>query len=160
MEEITPPPFGPLAAVLALLLRLWGIPGLETPVSLYFAKPSVVDVPASPPRVTGQHTVAVLADRRNSKGIQEQCDVELNLPGAELDHRLLCDLPLAGIPHHRLRVVEPGRGHIFLPGACPKELALPAVTFPRLLNADPADIRTPQAIRDRCGPSAGVLRRP
>lgn len=160
MEEITPLPFGPLAAVLALLLRLWGLPGLEAPVSLYFAEAPTVDTPANPPRVIGQHTVAVLADRRNSAGIQQQCDVELELPGADIDHRLVCDLPLAGIPHHRLRVVEPGRGHIFLPGACPKELALPAVTFPRLLSADPLDIRTPQAIRDRCGPSAGVLRRP
>ncbi len=159
MEETTPLPFGPLAAVLALLLRLWGISGLETPVSLYFAKAPAADAPASQPRVIGQHTVAVLADRRNSAGIQEQCDVELELPGAESDHRLLCDLPLAGIHHHRLRVLEPGRGHVFLPGTCPKELPLPAVTFPRLIIAEPGDIRTPQAIRDRCGPATGVLRR-
>lgn len=160
MEEIAPPPFGPMTAVLALLLRLWGISGLEAPLSLYFAKAPTVDAPAIAPRVVGQHTVAVLADRRNSAGVQHQCDVELELPNAEVDHRLLCDLPLAGIHHHRLRVVEAGRGHIFLPGACPKELALPAVIFPRLISADPADIRTPQAIRDRCGPATGVLHRP
>lgn len=160
MEEVATTPVGPLAALLALLLRLWGISGMETPVALYFSDVIPESRQAASAQVLGFHSVAVLMDRTQPRAIQDQCDVELDLPGAELDHRLLCDLPLGGVHHHRLRVLQPGRGHVFLPGPCPKQLLLPRKTFPRLLTAEPAEVQSPQAIRARCGPASGVLRRP
>lgn len=160
MHESIPWPLGPLAAILALLLRLCGVDGGEIPVALGLFTPAPPQLPQSdPPELLGMHSMAILTDRSNPRDLQDQCDVELLLPGAESDHRVACDLPLAGIHHHRLRVVQPGRGHVFLPGRCPKQLRLPPKTFPRLLTADPADIQSPEAIRARCGPPAGVLRR-
>ncbi len=159
MEEVSATPAGPLAALLVLLLRLWGISGLETPVALYFGDGMPESRQATSAQVLGFHSVAVLMDRAQPREIQDQCDVELDLPGAELDHRLLCDLPLGGVHHHRLRVLQPGRGHVFLPGPCPKQLQLPRKPFPRLLTAEPAELQGAQAIRARCGPATGVLRR-
>lgn len=157
MEETSPLPLGPFAAALVLLLRLWGVTGLEVPLRLALTPDP--PAPISAPRLVAMHSVAVLVDRGPARRVEDQCDVEVELPGAEEQHRLVCDLPLAGVHHHRLRVVSPGRGHVFLPGACPKQLHLPATATARLLTASAAEVRSPEAIRSRCGPATGVLRR-
>lgn len=159
MQEISATPWDLLALLLTTVLRLLGLPDLHAPAAWCFEMPKAQAQAAETVQLVGMHTVAVMVDRADPKSIAEQCDVELALPDALPEHRVLCDLPLAGLHHHRLRVVEPGSGHLFLPGRCPKELRLPDVVFPRLAIVDADVVRTQRDVLRLCGPAAGRLHR-
>lgn len=161
MQEVSPTPWGLLVLILTALLRVLGLADLQAPAAWYFSAPPErqLEQGSVSVQLVGMHTVAVMVDRADPKSIAEQCDVELAVPEAGSDHRVLCDLPLAGLHHHRLRVVEPGSAHLFLPGRCPKQLTMPTAVFPRLLSAEPQRVRTQADVTALCGPASGRLHR-
>lgn len=160
MQEVSPFPLGLLVLILTTLLRIFGLADLQAPAAWYFSPPPERAVQSVQElQLVGMHTVAVMQDRADPKSIAEQCDVALAVPEARSEHRVLCEVPLGGLHHHRLRVVEPGSAHLFLPGRCPKQLSLPDKIFPRLVQAEPQRVRTQADVSALCGPAAGRLRR-
>ncbi len=161
MQEVSPTPWGLLVLILTTLLRVLGLADLQAPAAWYFSPPpqQQAESLSQSVQLVGMHTVAVMVDRADPQSIGEQCDVELAVAEAGSEHRVLCDLPLAGLHHHRLRVVEPGSAHLFLPGRCPKELSLPDRVFPRLVRAEPQRVRSQADVVALCGPAAGRLHR-